>query len=42
MDQRHPLTNFDYQSGLTWDVRYETSPSISPTYLIWRRRVKFL
>lgn len=42
MDQRHPLTIFVYQSGLTWDVRYETSPFISPTYPISRDIVKFL
>jgi len=42
MDQRHPLTIYLYRSGLTWDVRYETSPLISPTYPIWRGIVKFL
>jgi hypothetical protein len=26
MVQKHPLTIYVYQSGLTWDERYETSP----------------
>jgi len=29
MVQQHPLTMYLYQSGLTWDDRYETSPYIT-------------
>jgi hypothetical protein len=42
MNQQHPLTIYVNHSGLTWDERYETSPSIPPTYPISRGRVKFL
>jgi hypothetical protein len=42
MYREHPLTIYVYQSGLTWDERYEPSPFIPPTYPIWRERVKFL
>ena len=42
MDRRHPLTIYVFQSGLTWNDRYETSPSIPPTYPIWHGIVKVL
>lgn len=42
MDQLLPLIIEPYQSGLTWDERYETSPFIFPTYPISRGIVKVL
>jgi hypothetical protein len=42
MDRQHPLTIYLYQSGLTWDDGYETSPFMSPTYPISREIVKVL
>ncbi len=30
MNRKHPLTNYVYLSGLTWDERYETSPLYPP------------
>ncbi len=42
MYQQYPLNIYLYQSGLTWDDRYETSPYISPTYPISREIVKVL
>jgi len=42
MYRYHPLTIYVYQSGLTWDDRYETSPFMSPTYPISRGIVKVL